>query len=108
MTWEKFKDVFRQRFRDTHTDQYHFTARKSRNECIQELADRCRALAQKTVCKMSDPVAQCIHYENVDRMLQASLVAGLAGRAGRQCRFSNPQNLDQALKIALSIQEAEK
>ena len=66
VTWQKFKDVFKHRFRDTHTDQYHFmrlqTARHSRNESIQEFADRCRALAQKIVCKVDDPVAQRIHY----------------------------------------------
>jgi len=63
--WQKFKDVFRHRFRDTHTDQYHFkrlqTARQSRNDSIQVFADRCRALAQKIVCKVEDPVAQRIH-----------------------------------------------
>ena len=112
VTWQKFKDVFRQRFRDTHTDQYHFmclqTARQCRKECIQEFADRCRALAQKIVCKVDDSVAQNIHYENVDRMFLASFVAGLTGIPGRQVRFSNPQDLDQALKMALSVQEAEK
>ena len=112
VTWENFKNVLRHRFRDTRTDQYHFmrlqTARQTRNESIQEFADRCRALAQKTVCKVNDPVAQRIHYENADRMLLASFVAGLAGIPGRQCRFSNSQDLDQALKIALSVQEAEK
>jgi hypothetical protein len=25
VTWEKFKDAFRQRFKDVHTDQFHFT-----------------------------------------------------------------------------------
>ena len=102
--------MLRHRFRDTHTDQYHFmrlqTARQSRNESIQEFADRCRALAQKTVCKVNDPVAQRIHYENADRMLLASFVAGFPGIPGRQCRFSKPQDLDQALKIALSVEEA--
>jgi len=59
VTWQKFKDVFRHRFRDTHTDQYHFmrlqTARQSRNESIQEFADRCTALAQKILSKVDDP-----------------------------------------------------
>ena len=111
-TWQKFKDEFRRRFRDTHTDQYHFmklhTARQGRNETPQEFADRCRALSQKIVCKVDDPAAQRIHNENADRMLLASFVAGLAGQAGRQTRYSNPQSLDQALKIALTVQEAEK
>jgi len=110
--WQKFKDVFRHKFRDTHTDQYHFmglqTARQSRNESIQESVVRCRALAQKIVCKVDDPLAHRIHYENADRMLLASFVAGLIGIVSRQVRFSNPQSLDQALKTALCVQEAEK
>jgi len=81
MTWKKFKEVFRHRFRDVHTDQYHFmrlqTARQAKNEGPQEFADRCRALAQKVMCKDSDPVAQRIHRENAERMLLASFVAGL-------------------------------
>jgi len=52
--------------------------------------------------------AQRSHNENADRMLLASLVAGLAGEAGRQTRFSKPQTLDQALKIELTVQEAKK
>ena len=112
VTWQKFKEMFLHRFRDTHTGQYHFmrlqTARSCRKESIQEFGDRCRALAQKIVCKLDDLVVQRIHYENADRMLLASFVAGLTGIPVRQVRFSNPQSLDQALKTALSVQEAEK
>jgi len=112
VTWQKFKEVFRHGFRENHTYQYHFmrlqTTRQSGNESIQEFADRCRALAQKIVCKVDDPVVQRIHYENADRMLLASFVAGLTGIPGRQVSFSNPESLDQCLKTVLSVKEAEK
>ena len=112
VTWHKFKSVFRHRFRDVHTDQYHFTklqtARQGRNETPREFADRCRALSQKIICKVDDPLAQRIHCENAERMLLASFVAGLTGVPGRQVRYANPQTMEQALKIALSVQEAEK
>jgi hypothetical protein len=92
----EFKDVFKRRFRDTHTDQYHFmrlqTARQGKNESPHEFADRCRALSQKIVCKADDPVVQRTHYENADRMLLASFVAGLTEVPGRQVRYSNLQN----------------
>jgi len=82
-TWQKFKDEFRRRFRDTHTDQYHFmklhTARQARNETPQEFAERCRALSQKIVCKVDDPASQHIDNKNGDRMLLASFVAGYRG-----------------------------
>jgi hypothetical protein len=110
-TWDKFKKAFRERFRDVHTDQYHFMrlqmARQAKHEGPQEFADRCRALAQKIMCKDSDPVAQWIHRENVERMLLASFVAGLSGEIGKQVKFQNPQDLRQAL-TALAVREALK
>jgi hypothetical protein len=84
------------------------TARQAKNEDPLQFADRCRGLAQKIVCKVGDPQAQRIHQEHADRMLLASFVAGLAGPAGRQVRYSNPRTLEQALQIALSVQEAER
>jgi len=60
------------------------------------------------MCKDSDPVAQRIHQENAERMLLASFVAGLSGVAGRQVQYQNPQTLQHALSIALSVREAEK
>jgi hypothetical protein len=71
VTWEKFKSVLRQRFRDVHTDQCHYmrlqTVRQNKNESPQEFADRCRALAQKIVCKVDDP----LHNVSTRRMLSA-------------------------------------
>jgi hypothetical protein len=112
VTWDKFKKAFRQRFRDLHNDQFHYmklqTARQAKTEDPQQSADRCRALAQKIVCKVDDPVSQRIHHENAERMLLAAFVNGLSGTPGRQVPYANPQTVDQALKIALSVQEAER
>jgi hypothetical protein len=87
-TWQRFKDAFRRRYEDVHTDQYHFTklqtARQKKGESPQEFADRCRGLAQKILCKTNDPVAQRRHRENAERMLLASFVSGLFGTAGNQ------------------------
>jgi hypothetical protein len=55
------------------------TARQNKNESPQEFADRCRALAQKIVCKVNDPLAQRVHQQNAERMLLATYVAGLMG-----------------------------
>jgi hypothetical protein len=111
-TWSKFKSTFRHRIRDVHTDQYHFmnlqTARQGRNETLQEFADRCRALSQKIVCKVEDPLAQAIHYQNAERMLLANFISGLAGEPGRQVKYANPSTMEQALRIALSVDEAQK
>jgi hypothetical protein len=39
---------------------------------------------------------------------RCSWVAGLTGVPSMQVRYTNPQMMEQALKIALSVQEAEK
>jgi hypothetical protein len=111
-SWQAFKDAFRWRYRDVRTDHYHFTklqtARQAKNESPQEFADRCRAVAQKVMGKSDDPQIQRVHQENADRMLLASFVSGLRGVPGRQVRFANPQDLEQALRIAIMVQEAER
>ena len=61
-----------------------------------------------TKTSLQNSAAQRGHYENAERMLLASFVTGLIGTPGRQVRYASPQHLDQALKIALSIQEAER
>jgi len=112
VTWQSFQNIFRERFKDIRTDQFHYMqlqpARQRRNEGLQELADRCRALAQKLVCKVDDPQVQRVHQENAERMLLAAFVSGLIGVPGKQCRFSNPQNIQQVLFIALLVDQTEK
>jgi len=98
-TWQLFKEAFRQRYRDVHTDQYHFTklqtARQEKKESPQQFADRCKSLAQKVMTKSADPQIQRIHKENAYRMLLASFVSGLTGTAGYQVRISHPQSLGE-------------
>ena len=69
-----------------HNDQYHYmrlqTAKQGKNESSQDFADRCRALAQKIICKVDDPITQRLHQENAERMLLASFVRGLFRRRG--------------------------
>jgi len=111
-SWNTFKEVFRKRYQDVHTDQYHYArlqmARQGKNEIPQEFADRCRALAQRITCQSDDPVAQRVHPENVERMLLASYVAGLIGVPGKQVRYASPVSVEEAIRIAISVQEAER
>jgi len=92
-----FKGAFRERFRDVHSDQYHYmklkTARQGRKEGPIEFADRCKELAQRVISKVNDPIAQQIHRENVDRMCLASFVGGLAGVVCPEVRYAHPKNL---------------
>jgi len=109
---QRFKMVLRNRYKDVHTDQCHYrtlqTAREAKGEEPQAFADRSKELARKIVCKVEDPVTQRKHNENSVFMLLASFVSGLTGNPGTQCCYANPQSMDQALKMTLSVQEAER
>jgi len=110
--WQTFKEAFRSRYKDVHTDQYHFTrlktARQEKNESPQQSADRCRELAQKITRKVDDPVAQRVHCENAERMLLASVVSVLNGPDGKHTKYASPSPVHQALQTALAVEQAEK
>lgn len=111
ITWENFKGNFFHRFRDVRTDQYHFiklqSARQKPDETPQEFADRCRSLALKTVPTVENPELRKFHLQQAERMLLSTFIAGLTGNAGQQVRFKLPQTLEEALRIAVVVFEAE-
>jgi hypothetical protein len=81
-------------------------ARHKTDKSPQEFMDRCRSLARKTLPQVEDPVLQNLHYEQAERMLLASFTSGLLGTPGREVRFSMPQTMDEALKIAITVNQA--
>jgi hypothetical protein len=109
ITWAEFKAALQHRFRDPRTDQFHFsqlqTAKQMKGESV--FADRCRALAQKVTPQVADPAAQRLNNEQTDRMLLASYTSGLTGNPGRQVRYSLPTTLEDAIKIAVTVEQAE-
>jgi len=106
-SWNTFTEVFRQRYKDVHTDQYHYArlqiARQGKNESPQEFADRCRTVTQRITCHSDDPVAQRVHRENAERMLLGSYVVRLNGVPGRQVRYSSPVSVEKDIRIAVSV-----
>jgi len=87
-TWQKCMTVFRNRYKDVHTDQYHYmkfqTARQAKGEDPQAFDEKCMDLARKIICKVIVPVTQRIPNENSERMLLASFVTGLVGNPENQ------------------------
>jgi hypothetical protein len=111
ITWAAFKQVFPKRFRDVRSDQFHFTqiqnAKQNKHETPQEFADRIRALAQRTIPQVDDPEAKKLYQEQADRMALASFTAGFAGVPGRQVRYIMPTSLDEAIRVAITVSQAE-
>jgi hypothetical protein len=83
-------------------------ARQGRNERPQEFTDRCRTLAHRITGQSDDPVVQGVHWENAERMLLASYISGLIGVPGKRVRFASLVSMDQAIRIAVSVEEAER
>jgi len=61
----------------------------------------------KTVAKVEDPLVQKFHYDQAQRMLLSTFIAGLSGNPGQQVRFQMPATVDLALQIAVTMFEAE-
>jgi hypothetical protein len=112
VTWATFKATFEKRFRDVRTDQYRFTqlqmSRQKKGESPQVFSDRCRSLPQHTVPKVENAELQKLYQAQAERMLLASFTSGLTATAGRQVRFAMPGSVDEVLKIASTVEQAER
>jgi len=82
-------------------------ARQKKYESLQHFADRCRSLAQKTTPQVEDPATQRLYYEQAERMLLVRFTSGFLGTKGRQEGYAIPKTMDEALKIAITVNQAE-
>jgi len=56
----------------------------------------------KTVPKLEDGLLKKCHYDQAQRMLLSTFIAGQSGNTG-QARFQMPAIVDQALQIAITV-----
>ena len=111
-TYTVLGEQLTERFREKLPAQYHYTklqdATQDKGDSVEEFADRCRKLCQKTVRTMSDEVTQKIINEEAERRLVAAYINGLGGMVGQQVRFRMPNTLDEAVQVAITISNAER
>jgi hypothetical protein len=111
ISWQDFKARFLQRFRDVRSVQYHFgqlyMARQRKGETAQEFLDRCRQLSRRTVPCTTDPVLQRAYNEQAEQLLLAAFTRGIVGTPGKQIRFTSPATVEEALRIAVTVSQAE-
>ena len=111
-TYTVLGEQLTERFREKLPAQYHYTklqdATQDKGDSVEEFADRCRKLCQKTVRTMSDEVTQKIINEEAERRLVAAYINGLGGMVGQQVRFKMPNTLDEAVQVAITISNAER
>ena len=82
-------------------------ARQRKGETAQEFLDRCRLLARRTVPCTTDLVLQQAYNERAERMLLSAYTNGITGIAGKQLRYNSPATVEEALRIAMTVSQAE-
>lgn len=109
--YSRFREIFTERFRIKHLDQFHYSALQNavqhKNETPAQFADRCRRLCARTVRQVPDPDQQRIINEEAERRMLAAYINGLSGTVGTQVRYRMPSTLTEALQIAITVQEVD-
>jgi hypothetical protein len=112
VSYEDFRNAFVGRFKDKHTDHYHYArvqnASQEKNESPEVFLDRLRKLCQRTIRSSDNPVEQAVINQEAERRLLAAFINGLIGEPGKHVRLQMPSNLDKALNMAMIATNAEK
>jgi hypothetical protein len=100
--------------RDTEKmpDQYYYTrlqdATQDRGEITEMFADRCRKLCQETVKRVHNAATRTVLNEDAKRRLVATYINGLRGVVGQQIKIRVPSNMDEAVRLAVTVEHAEQ
>jgi hypothetical protein len=74
---------------------------------VADFADRCKNLARKVTPHVEDESARKVCNEQVERILLVSFTSGLQGNRGKHTRFSMPSTMEDAIKMAVTVEQAE-
>ena len=112
VTYEEFRTAFVNRFKDKHTDQYHYARMQNtsqeKNESPDVFLDRLRKMCQRTVRSSNNPVEQAVINQEAERGLLDAFINGLIGAPGKQVRLQMPETIDKALNMAIIATNAER
>jgi len=112
VTFEEFRTAFVNRFKDKHTDHYHYArvqnASQEKDESPETFLDRLRKMCQRTIRNSENPVEQAVINQEADKRLLAAFINGLKGAPGKQVRLNMPETIDKALNMAIVATNAEK
>ena len=62
---------------------------------------------KRTVPCTTDSVLQRAYNEQAEQLLLSAFSKGIMGTAGRQLRYASPANVEEALRIAVTVSQAE-
>jgi len=110
-SYENFKRTMVDRSTDKLLDQYYYTrlqdAAQGRDESAEEFGDRCRKLCQRTIRKVQDEGVQRI-INQADSRIFVMHIHGLRGVVVQQVQFQMPSTMEQAVKLAVTVENIEK
>ena len=111
ISWTDFKNVFLERFKDSRNAIFYslnYTVpNRDKKETVTDFADRVRKLARQVTPQTDDPEAQMLVNLQTTRMMIVSFTNGLRGNPGIQTRFASPSVMEDAVRIAVTIEQAE-
>ena len=111
-SYKNLKQALVDRLSDKLPDQYYYTrlhdAAQDRDESAEEFGVRCRKLCHRTIRKVQDEGVQRIINEEAERRLLAAYIRGLRGVVGQQVEFEMPMKLEQAVKLAVTVENIQK
>jgi hypothetical protein len=106
------KKALIERFTEKMPDQYYYTqlqdATKDRGETADMFADRCRKLCHKTIRRVDNEAAQAALNDDAERRLVAAYINGLRGIVGQQVKLRMQSNMDKAVRLAVTVENAEQ
>jgi hypothetical protein len=110
--YETLRQALIERFSDKLPDQYYYTrlqdAVQAKDESAEEFSDRCRKLCLRTIRKVNDEDTQRVINEEAERRLLAAYIHGLRGIVGQQVQFQMPSTMEQAVRLAVTVENVEK
>jgi hypothetical protein len=65
-------------------------------------------MCQRTIRRVADEGTQRVTNEEAERRLLAANIHGLKGVVGQQVQFQMPGTMEQAIKLAVTIENVEK
>jgi hypothetical protein len=106
------RETLTERFSEKLPAQYHYNklqdAMQEIGESVEEFADRCRRLCQKTIREVADEAIQRIINDEAERRLVAAYINGSGGVVGQKVRFRMPLSLEEAVQVAVTVSNAER
>ena len=100
------------RFKDKHTDQYHYSgmqnASQERNESPDVFLDRLRKLCQRSIRSSVNPVEQAVINQEAESRPLIAFINGLIGAPGKQVSLQMAERIEKALNMAIIATNVEK